>query len=124
MKTYDFKNMKISNELQQINDIYTQEKIKKNTIIIDSKNNENKILENYCNSKNYQATFIKKDFCFCIFLKVFRLYKENNINLDFNKIMHYQAFIENNGKQIKDYDFKGDGIRQLYNLFLMIKNNK
>ena len=125
MKIYDFDNISITKEIENIYEASIQQKIKENTKIISTNNKEyqEKILDNYCNMKNYKASFIKSDFCFNVFLRFFRLYKENNINLDLNKILHYRDFLENNKKQIIDYDFKGENLKQLKQLFERLKNN-
>jgi len=122
---YDFLNDVHDTNLQKINDIETQKQIEKNTKIIDNsiKNNE-LILQNYIDRKNYEAKFIKKDFCFNIFLKLFRLYKEKNINIEFNKMMYYKDFIAKNKKQIIDYRFNDDDINNLKTLFNLIKNDR
>ena len=124
-KMYNFLNDLKDENLQKINDIETQEAIEKNTKIIDNSiKNKELILQNYIDRKNHEASFIKKDLCFNIFLKVFRLYKEKNINLEFNRNMYYKDFIEKNKRQIKDYKFNDDNINNLKTLFNLIKNNK
>lgn len=126
---YDFLNDLKDDNLQKINDIETQKQIEKNTKIIEKTTNnkdfnEDLILQNYCNMKNHYAKFIEKNYCFNIFLKVFRLYKEKNINLEFNKNMYYKDFIEKNKRQIQDFRFNDDDINNLKTLFNLIKNSK
>lgn len=123
----DFKNKLLkSKNLDNLHNIYEQEREQKRTIIVDSKmeDYESRRLDNYINYCNYKASFINKNknYCFWIFCKFFRLYKENNINLDYNKIQGDIKFLNNiHNKRLHDYKFNNDDIKTLYNLFNEIK---
>lgn len=126
----DFKNKLLkSKNLDNLHNIYEQERENERTTIIDSKceDYESKKLDNYFNYCNYKASFIDKNkhFCFYIFVRFFKDYKNNNINLDYNKIVSNIKFLEDTkNKRLHDYKFNNDNIKTLYNLFLAIKNDR
>lgn len=108
----DFEKLQNDKIVDIIYDLQINERVRKNTQIIDCKDfRDDKILSNYFDYKNYEASFINKSFCFSIFCKTFRLY-HNKYKLFFD----IQKTITN--KENK-YDLK-----TMFLMFLAYKNNR
>ena len=123
----DFTKILNDSNINIINDLMIEEKIKKNTIIIDYNDKKHKeyILQNYIDYKNYIASFIKSNYCFNIFCRYFTLYKNNNINLEYNAIKSKIDFLKDtNNKRLINICFNNNTMDSLYNLFLSIKNDR
>lgn len=122
----DFNKILNDDNINIINDLMIEEKIKKNTNIISYNDKNNDILiDNYCNYMNYKASFIKTNFCFNVFCRYFTLYKNNNINLEYNKIKSKIDFLkDDNNKRLINCSFTNNTIDSLYKLFLAIKNDR
>lgn len=124
-KQYDFTKDDNNIFLEKINDAIIQENLQKNTkIIIANDKNNNILIGNYCTYMNYKASFTKKDFCFNVFIRYFTLYKNNNINIEYNKIKSKMDFLKDDkNKRLLNVCFTTNTIESLYKLFLAIKNN-
>ena len=124
-KIYNFNNLQNDKFLDLLNDAIIQEKLQKNTkIIIANDKNNDILIDNYCNDMNYKASFTKTNFCFNVFIRYFTLYKNNNINLEYNKIKSKIDFLkDDNNKRLINCCFNNNTKKDLYKLFLAIKNN-
>lgn len=108
----DFEKLQNDKILDTIHDLQISERVDKNTKIIDCKDfRDSKILDNYFAYKNHIASFTKKDYCFSMFCKCFRLY-HNKHKLFFD----IQKAITNKDNT---YDLK-----TMFLMFLAYKNNK
>lgn len=111
----DFEKLQNDKIVDTIHDLQINERVQKNTKIIDCKDLKNSdfdiSLDNYFNYKNYIASFTNKDYCFSIFCKSFRLY-HNKYKLFFD----IQKAITN-----KDNTYN---LKTMFLMFLAYKNNK